>query len=138
MEKILREMNKSEGSEERIAASVTESVTEELRQEGLDEDTVVLRVRGPRRSGRSVRQNYNATQNVPNIVGSPGEQHKPLTQKQKEELAAAIKYTLGLDLTDAQINGLTVTEPPPSTRGGKKRKTNKKRKLKRRKTRRKH
>ena len=129
-DKILREMNKSEGSEERIAASVTK----ELRQEGLDEDTVVLRV------PRSVRQNYDAMQNVPNIVGSPGEQPKTLTHEQKVKLAADIEYTLGVKglFTPEQIGRITINELPPHTRGGKKRKTNKKRKLKRRKTRRKH
>ena len=119
-----------------------EIIKEELQKAELDEDDIVFSVRVPKRSERSARterKDYDAIQNVPNIVGSPGEQPKTLTEEQKKKLAADIEDALGMKFfTTEQINGLTVNTLPPHTRGGKKRKTNKKRKLKRRKTRRKH
>ena len=123
---------KHEESEEIISPIITE----ELTKAGLGEDDIVIH--GPRKSGRTKRKNYADVAYGFNIVNSPGEQPKTLTQEQKEKLAADLEAAFGVTFTPDQIRQMTFNEPPPSTRGGKKRKTNKKRKLKRRKTRRKH
>ena len=129
-----------EGKEyEEIIKEELQKAEEELQKAELDEDdTVIL---GPKRreiSTRTERKDYAEVANGVNLVVSPGEQPKTLTQEQKEALAVNIERELGIKFTPEQMRQMKFNTLPPRTYGGKKRKTNKKRKLKRRKTRRKH
>ena len=129
-----------EGKEyEEIIKEELQKAEEELQKAELDEnDTVILGPKRRERSERTERKDYADVAYGFNIVGSPGEQPKTLTQEQKEALAANIERELGIKFTSEQKRQMKFNTLPPHTRGGKKRKTNKKRKLKRRKTRRKH